>query len=107
VLYLVFSTQCLLAASVASVVVSIGIRVVHLLPAAVGLGWVATIGRFPVSPGCLPLRIFCMLPALVMPTWTSRICFLARTLPVPFRVLRTHLLISSARPSPTVFLDDP
>jgi len=38
VLYLVAYTQCLLAASVAVVVVSIGLRVVHLLPAAVGLG---------------------------------------------------------------------
>jgi len=60
VLYLVASTECLLAASVAVVVVSIGLRVVRLLPAAVGLGSVATISRFPMSPGWLSLRIFCM-----------------------------------------------
>jgi len=38
VLYLVASKHCLLAASVAVVVVSIGLRVVLLLPAAVVLG---------------------------------------------------------------------
>jgi len=41
-------------------VVSISLRDVSLLPAAVWLDMVVTIGYFPVSPGCLSLRIFCM-----------------------------------------------
>jgi len=54
------STSYCLAVSVALGVVSIGLRLVRLLPAAVGLDVVVTIGHFPVSPGCMSLRIFCM-----------------------------------------------
>jgi len=58
--YLAASSRYCLAVSVAVVVVSIGHRVVRLLPAVVWLAVVVTIGHFLLCPGCLSPRIFCM-----------------------------------------------
>jgi len=84
------STRYCLAVSVAVGVVSIGLHVVRLLPAAVCLGVVVTIGRFLVCPGCLSPRIFCMGPALVMPTWSLRTCSPLRNLLVPFQRIQVR-----------------